>query len=42
VKMSQDKDDRSRRRVLEALRVPGPYENQRLADEMDRALRTSD
>jgi transcriptional regulator len=42
VKMSQDKDDRSRRQVLEALRVPGPYENQRLADEMDRALRTSD
>jgi transcriptional regulator len=42
VKMSQDKDDGSRRQVLEALRGPGPYENQRLADEMDRALPTSD
>ena len=42
MKMSQDKDDRSRAQVLEALRRPGPYENQRLADEMDRALRTGD
>jgi transcriptional regulator len=38
VKMSQDKDERSRRQVLEALRRPGAYENRRLADEMDRAL----
>jgi transcriptional regulator len=37
VKMSQDKDERSREQVLEALRRPGPYENRRLADEMDRA-----
>ena len=38
VKMSQDKDERSQRQVLEALRRPGAYENSRLADEMDRAL----
>jgi transcriptional regulator len=38
VKMSQDKDERNRRQVREALRRPGPYENPRLADEMDRAL----
>ena len=38
VKMSQDKDDRSREQILEALRRPGPYENPRLADEMDQAL----
>jgi transcriptional regulator len=42
VKMSQDKDDRSRQQVLEALRREGPYGNQRLADEMDRALRAGD
>ncbi|HEY6771565.1 MAG TPA: FMN-binding negative transcriptional regulator [Solirubrobacterales bacterium] len=42
VKMSQDKDDRSQQRVLDALRSPGPYENPRVADEMDRALRTGD
>ena len=39
VKMSQDKDDRSQQQVLEALRRPGPYRNEDLADEMDRALR---
>jgi transcriptional regulator len=38
VKMSQDKDEQSQQQVLEALRRPGPYENPRLADEMDRAL----
>ena len=27
-----------REQVLEALRRPGPYENPRLADEMDHAL----
>jgi transcriptional regulator len=42
VKMSQDKDDRSQQQVLEALRGPGPYRHQRLADEMDRALRAGD
>jgi transcriptional regulator len=36
VKMSQDKDDQSRRQVVEALRTPGPYEHRRLADEMER------
>jgi transcriptional regulator len=38
VKMSQDKDEASRQRVLEELRRPGAYGNERLADEMDRAL----
>jgi transcriptional regulator len=42
VKMSQDKDDRSREQVLEALRSPGAYQHPRLADEMDRAWRVSD
>ena len=38
VKMSADKDPVSRRQVLEALRRPGAYEHQRLADEMQSAL----
>jgi transcriptional regulator len=42
VKMSQDKDELSRQRVIEALRGPGPYGNERLADEMDRALGASE
>jgi transcriptional regulator len=42
VKMSQDKDEVSRRQVLEALRRPGAYENAQLADEMDRASRPAD
>lgn len=42
VKMSQDKDDQSQQQVLEALRGPGPYGHQRLADEMDGALRAGD
>ena len=42
VKMSQDKDDRSQKQVLEALGRAGPYGHQRLADEMDRALRAGD
>ena len=44
VKMSQDKDEVTQQQVLEALREPGPYGHERLADEMDRALRvrTSD
>jgi transcriptional regulator len=36
-KLSQDKDDVSRRQVIAALREPGPYEHARLADEMERA-----
>jgi transcriptional regulator len=39
VKMSQDKDPRSREQVLAALRRPGPYNNPALADDMERALR---
>jgi transcriptional regulator len=42
VKMSQDKDEASQQQVLEALRRPGPYENARVADEMDRALRAGE
>lgn len=39
VKMSQDKREASRRRVLEELRGDGPYRQEALADEMERALR---
>jgi transcriptional regulator len=35
-KLSQDKDDLSRRQVIDALRRPGPYEHPALADEMER------
>jgi transcriptional regulator len=35
-KLSQDKDDVSRRRVIEELREPGPYQHPELADEMER------
>jgi transcriptional regulator len=38
VKMSQDKDPETQRRVIQALRAPGTYHNPRLADEMERAL----
>ena len=38
VKMSQDKDPETQRRVIQALRAPGAYHNPRLADEMQRAL----
>jgi transcriptional regulator len=38
LKMSQDKDAETQRRVIEALRRPGPYHNSRLADEMQGAL----
>jgi transcriptional regulator len=37
VKMSQNKDTQTPRQVLEALRGPGPYENPKLADDMQRA-----
>jgi hypothetical protein len=36
--MSQDKDPETQRRVIEALRAPGPYQNVPLADEMQRTL----
>ncbi|HVS99744.1 MAG TPA: FMN-binding negative transcriptional regulator [Solirubrobacterales bacterium] len=38
-KLSQDKDDRSRRQVIAALREPGPYSHPGLADEMEREMR---
>jgi transcriptional regulator len=38
VKMSQDKDPRTQRQVLEALRRPGHYQHRALADAMERAL----
>ena len=38
VKMSQDKDSETQRRVIDALRAPGAYHNPRLADEMHRTL----
>lgn len=38
VKMSQDKDPETQRRVIEALRSPGVYQNSRLANEMQRTL----
>jgi transcriptional regulator len=37
-KLSQDKDPDSRRRVIAALRAPGPYRHPELADEMEREL----
>jgi len=38
VKMSQDKDPETQRRVVRQLRAPGVYHHPRLADEMQRAL----
>jgi transcriptional regulator len=35
-KLSQDKDDQSRRQVIAKLREPGPYNHPELADEMER------
>jgi transcriptional regulator len=35
-KLSQDKDDQSRRQAIAALRGPGPYHHPVLADEMER------
>jgi transcriptional regulator len=35
-KLSQDKDDLSRRQVIAKLREPGPYKDPELADEMER------
>jgi len=37
-KLSQDKDEISRRQVIAALREPGPYRHPELADEMEREL----
>jgi transcriptional regulator len=41
-KLSQDKDEVSRRQVIEKLREPGPYEHPALADEMERELEAAD
>jgi transcriptional regulator len=37
-KLSQDKDEVSRRQVIERLREPGPYQHPALADEVEREL----
>ncbi len=37
-KLSQDKDDLSRRQVIAALREPGPYHHPGLADEIEREM----
>ena len=37
-KLSQDKDETSRRQAIARLREPGPYHHPRLADEMEREL----
>jgi len=37
-RLSQDKDEVSRRQVIAALRQPGPYHHSELADEMEREL----
>jgi transcriptional regulator len=38
VKLSQNKDPATRRKVIGALRAPGPYSDPELAEEMERAL----
>jgi transcriptional regulator len=38
IKLSQEKDPQTQRRVIEALRQPGPYQNLLLAEDMERAL----
>jgi transcriptional regulator len=38
LKMSQNMNHQSRRRVIQTLRAPGAYQNPRLADEMQHAL----
>jgi transcriptional regulator len=38
VKLSQNKSDQTRERVIEALRAPGPYNDPELAEEMEREL----
>jgi len=41
-KLSQNKDDATRRQVIDALREPGAYSHPELADEMEQALNASD
>jgi transcriptional regulator len=38
IKMSQDKDPETQRRVIRQLHAPGPYRHPELADDMERAL----
>jgi transcriptional regulator len=40
-KLSQNKDEETRRNVIEALRAEGPYRHLELAEEMEQALRSS-
>jgi transcriptional regulator len=42
VKMSQDKDPETQRRVIAALREPGPYQHTALADAMEKTLANID
>ena len=42
IKMSQDKDAVTQRQVMDALRVPGPYHNPELANDMALALGETD
>jgi transcriptional regulator len=37
-KLSQNKDDQTRRQVIDALRAPGPYRHPQLAEEMQEQL----
>jgi transcriptional regulator len=41
-KLSQDKDEATRRQVIAKLREPGPYSQPQLADEMERELEAGD
>jgi transcriptional regulator len=41
VKLSQNKSDQTRERVIESLRAPGPYNDPELAEEMERELRAA-
>ena len=38
IKLSQDKSLENQRRVVAALRTPGPYHHPALADDMDRSI----
>jgi transcriptional regulator len=37
-KLSQNKDDQTRRQIIDELRAPGPYHDPQLADEMQKQL----
>ncbi|MDQ6606625.1 MAG: FMN-binding negative transcriptional regulator, partial [Actinomycetota bacterium] len=42
IKLSADKDPVTQRRVMAALRAPGPYQHPDLADDMERVLGIDD